>query len=152
MRHDLALSLEQNKNIIHLVSVSAAIGIDVPAIFCGFALQQRLRRRRPELGAFYGQDLHWKKQYRGLFVELHSAAAEPPQILAALRVGSYSGRKAELELPSSGVLPPETLAEFSEAQRKSRRVRSFLSGGKKMLDRVGVKIPPTLKAQLRRIF
>ena len=116
-----------------------------------FELQQRLRQRKPGLNAFYGQDLHWKRQYRGLFVELHCELAQP-RILEALASGAYAGRKGELELPSSGSLPTETLAQFSEVQKKSHRVRTFLKDGKKILDKAGVKVPASLKAQLRRIF
>lgn len=117
-----------------------------------FALQQRLRQRKPELCAFYGQDLHWRKQYRGLFVELHCETARPAAILAALSAGAFVGHKGEWQLPASGVLSPETLAQFSEAHEKSHRMRTFLKDGKKMLDGMGVKVPASLKAQLRRIF
>ena len=42
-----------------------------------FALLQRLKQRAPEMHAFYGQDLHWKKQYRGLRVVLDCDSLEP---------------------------------------------------------------------------
>jgi hypothetical protein len=116
-----------------------------------FALQQRLRQRKPTLRAFYGQDLHWRRQYRGLFVEIE-AELLPARIIAALADGSFVGRKGDLVLPSSGVLPEETLSQFAQAQQKSRRLRSFLKDGKRMLDRMGIGIPASLKAQLRRIF
>ena len=38
-----------------------------------FALLQDLRQRKPEMLSFYGQDLHWKMQFRGLFVQVDSA-------------------------------------------------------------------------------
>ncbi len=39
-----------------------------------FHLLQRMQQKKPSLRAFYGQDLHWKRQHRGLFVSLSSAA------------------------------------------------------------------------------
>ena len=117
-----------------------------------FALLNRLRLRSPAMLGFYGQDLHWKKQFRGLFVELECEQAQPDQILTALAHGSYTGMKADLRLSSSGVLQPEMLAQFSEVHQKSHRMRILLKDSKKMLDRLGITIPASLKAQIRRIF
>jgi hypothetical protein len=102
--------------------------------------------------AFYGQDLHWKKQFRGLFVQADCDYAEPSHILAALASGAYWGQKGELELPSSGVLPEEMLAQFSSTHERSHRLWQLLKEGKKTLDRIGIKVPESLKTQLRRIF
>lgn len=117
-----------------------------------FMLLQRLRQRRPETHAFYGQDLHWKKQFRGLFVQLDCTAAQPAKILAALARGAYQGQKAELLLPSSGLLPENLLLQFSRVHDRSRRLTRALKRGKELLDESGIKIPESLKAQLRRIF
>ena len=117
-----------------------------------FALLQRLRGRQPAMHAFYGQDLHWKKQFRGLFVQADCDYAEPSHILAALSSGAYWGQKGELELPSSGVLPEEMLAQFSSTHERSHRLWQLLKEGKKTLDRIGIKVPESLKTQLRRIF
>ncbi len=35
-----------------------------------FDLLLRVRERRPDMLAFFGQDLRWKQQFRGLFTEL----------------------------------------------------------------------------------
>jgi hypothetical protein len=117
-----------------------------------FALLQRLRERKPDLRAFYGLDLHWRKQYRGLLIELSTGSLKPGSILSALEAGTYAARKGDLELPSSGIMPAEVLAQFSDIQRKSHRMRGVLKDGKKMLDRLGIRVPSSLKAQLRRIF
>lgn len=117
-----------------------------------FRLLQRLKRRVPEMRAFYGQDLHWKKQFRGLNVMLEGDSPEPPKILAALAAGAYVGQKAELRLPASGVLPEALLDEFDRVQTRSRRMWSLLKNGKQALDRLGIHVPNSLKAQLRRIF
>jgi hypothetical protein len=117
-----------------------------------FALLQRLRQRKPEMHAFYGQDLHWKKQFRRLFVQLDSAATDAQGILTALATGVYSGVKGELVLPSSGILDQELLTRFADANASSNRVWKLLKRGKQTLDRVGIRVPASVKAQLRRIF
>ncbi len=117
-----------------------------------FALLQRLQQRAPQMHAFYGMDLHWKKQYRGMRVVLDCDPLEPAAIRAALIAGKYSGQKDKLLLPSSGVLPDALLQEFGQAQARSRRMWSFLKSSKKRLDSLGIRVPDSLKAQLRRIF
>jgi predicted metal-dependent phosphoesterase TrpH len=117
-----------------------------------FALLQRLRERSPAMRAFYGQDLHWKKQFRGLFVTVECDAVEPTAILTALSAGAYCGRKDDLELPSTGLVSEELLVQFGNAHARSRRMWQFFKNGKAVLDRAGVRVPESWKAQLRRIF
>lgn len=117
-----------------------------------FALLQRLKQRAPGMHAFYGQDLHWRKQYRGLGIVIDCDSLQPDAILNALATGAYSGQKDGLQLPSSGILPEALLAEFGRAQARSRSMWSFLKNSKQTLDRLGIPIPESLKAQLRRIF
>ncbi len=117
-----------------------------------FALLQRLKQRAPEMHAFYGQDLHWKKQYRGLRVVLDCDSLEPSSILTALAAGQYTAQKDGLQLPSSGELPEALLAEFGRVQARSHRMWRFLKNGKQRLDRLGIRVPESVKAQLRRIF
>ena len=117
-----------------------------------FALLQRLKQRAPLMHAFYGQDLHWKKQFRGLRVVLDCDSLEPAAILAALAAGKYSAQKDGLVLPSSGVLPQALLEEFGRVQARSHRMWRFLKNSKTTLDRLGIRVPESLKAQLRRIF
>ena len=117
-----------------------------------FALLQRLKQRNPKMHAFYGQDLHWKKQFRGLHVILNCNISEPGAILGALSAGEYSAQKEDLQLPSSGLLPPTLLEEFGRVQERSRRIRRLFKNSKQALDRLGVGVPEFLKARLRRIF
>ncbi len=117
-----------------------------------FALLQRLRLRAPEMRAFYGQDLHWKKQFRGLRVAIDCEARDPSLILAALAAGKYSAHKDDLQLPSSGILPDNLLAEFGQAHARSHRMWQIFKNGKQTLDRLGIRVPESLKAHLRRIF
>jgi hypothetical protein len=117
-----------------------------------FALLQRLRKRAPEMHAFYGQDLHWKTQFRGLCVSVDCVAPDPPSILAALAAGNFRAQKDELELPSSGILPETMLEEFALTNARSHRMRQFLKSSRQTLDRLGIRVPESLKAQLRRIF
>ena len=117
-----------------------------------FALLQRLRLRRPATLAFYGQDLHWKKQFRGMFVAVDCATANREAILSVLRSGNYHAEKDAHRLPSSGVLSEKMLAEFGQAYNRSQGMWRFVKNSKQMLDRLGIKVPESVKAQLRRIF
>jgi hypothetical protein len=117
-----------------------------------FALLQRLRQRKPDMHAFYGQDLHWKNQFRELFVQLNPPATTREEILQALASGAYTGLKGELLLPSSGVLEQPLLAQFARAHGLSNRMWQYLKQGKQILDRMGIGVPESVKAQLRRIF
>lgn len=116
-----------------------------------FALLQRLRQRS-EMRAFYGLDLHWKKQFRGLSVTLDSDSLNPAAILAAMAAGKYSAHKDNLELPSSGIVPEALLARFERIHSRSYRMWRLLKNGKQTLDRLGIRVPDSVKAQLRRIF
>ncbi len=117
-----------------------------------FALLERLKKRAPQMHAFYGQDLHWKKQFRGLQVALDCDSLESAKILAALAAGKYTAQKDDLQLPSSGILSEELLAEFGRVQARSHRMWRLVKGGKQTLDRLGIRVPESIKAQLRRIF
>ncbi len=117
-----------------------------------FALIRELRTRRPEMRGFYGQDLHWKKQFRELFVEVEVASPDSQSVLAAFAAGNYCGVKGELVLQSSAVLDDEQAAKFASAHARSYRMWRLLKGGKQVLDRIGIGVPESLKSQLRRIF
>lgn len=117
-----------------------------------FALLQRLRQRAPGMRAFYGLDLHWKKQFRNFFVTLECDSLEPSAILAALATGEYTAQKDDLLLPSSGILPEPLLQQFDRVHARSHRMWRLLKNGKQTLDRFGIRVPESLKAQLRRIF
>lgn len=117
-----------------------------------FQLLQRLQERKPEMLAFYGTDLHWRKQFRGLSNHLRSETTQRADVLAAFAAGDYAGVKGDLELPSSGRLPEALMRRFANTNRRYHLVRSLLKNTKKMSGRLGKKLPAPVKAQLRRIF
>lgn len=117
-----------------------------------FALIGRLQQRQPGLHAFYGQDLHWKKQFRGLFVAADCTTNDPAQIIQALARGAFRGQKATIELPSSGMVPADLLTEFGKAHDRSYSLWRLLKNAKSALDRMGIPVPQSLKSHLRRIF
>ncbi|HTS35588.1 MAG TPA: PHP domain-containing protein [Candidatus Solibacter sp.] len=117
-----------------------------------FDLLKRLQSRRPAMRAFYGQDLHWKKQFRGLFTELHCENVNRTQILAALENGRFAGVKAALRLPSTGDISLELHASFAAKHAQSDRMRRFVKAGKKTIDKLGIRPPAALKSHLRKIF
>lgn len=117
-----------------------------------FALLQKLQQRAPGIHAYYGIDLHWKKQFRSLFVAVDCASADVDSILVGLTAGKYTAQKDNLRLPSSGCLPEALLAQFDRVHARSSRMRNLLKSGKKTLDRFGIRVPASLKAHLRRFF
>lgn len=117
-----------------------------------FGLLERLRRSSPQIRAFYGLDLHWKKQFRGMLVKIQREKLTNDEILAALRNGDYSAMKDGIELPASGQLPADLLARFEAANARSNRFRNFVKDCKSSLDRLGIGVPKKIKAQLRRFF
>jgi hypothetical protein len=117
-----------------------------------FELLSRLQTRRADMRAFFGQDLHWKKQFRGLFTHLEMDSLDRGAILNALAAGNYSGVKGELRLPSSGQISPQLAVQFAQQHAKSERVRNLLKAGKKAIDKMGIRAPESIKSHLRRIF
>ena len=117
-----------------------------------FQLLNRLQARQPQMRAFYGQDMHWKKQHRGLFNVLNCETASREAVLTAFASGNYFAVKGEEELPASGKLTDALLARFGAANERYARKRRLIKRAKKMLDRIGLAVPAPLKAQLRRIF
>lgn len=117
-----------------------------------FRLLHRLQERKPTLRAFYGQDLHWRKQFRGLSNAVSCQTLGSEEILAALACGNYLGFKGDLQLPSSGNPPEPLLVHFASVHERSDRLRQLAKRVKELTDRLGVKMPAPLKAQLRRLF
>jgi len=117
-----------------------------------FGLLAELKRRQSDMTAFYGQDLHWRRQYRGLFVEIAGDTTERDAVLDALRRGDYVGVKDDLRLPSSGDVLPEVMARFAEAHARSQRFRRWAKRAKQWADAHGIAVPAAMKAQLRRMF
>lgn len=117
-----------------------------------FALLERLRARRADSLAFYGQDLHWRRQFRGLMTRVECEVVEQEPLVGAIRRGAYTGLRDQLELPSDGAVPARTIRRFARTQARSRRMRRFVGRAKALVDRTGLVIPAAMKAQLRRIF
>lgn len=117
-----------------------------------FRMLNRLQKREPAMRAFYGQDLHWKNQFRGLNVMVDSPSLDRQAILSALARGDFFAVKGEIKLPSSGQLPEEMFARFSAVNDATARRRRFMKQTKRMIERLGIKVPEPIKAQLRRIF
>jgi hypothetical protein len=117
-----------------------------------FELLRRLQERRPDVRAFYGQDLHWRTQYRGLTVDVDVQEASDAAILAALRAGRYCGQKDGITLPSSGALPAAVLSTMERAHRRSEQLRACLKSVKRFTDRLGLRVPAGVKAHARRVM
>lgn len=117
-----------------------------------FELLRRLQARRAGMKAFYGQDLHWMKQFRGLFTHLQCDSFNPRAILGALAAGNYSGVKGDLQLSSTGEIPSELAVRLAARHAQSDRMRNILKIGKKAFDKLGITAPASVKSHLRRIF
>jgi predicted metal-dependent phosphoesterase TrpH len=120
-----------------------------PAVF---ALLQELRKRKPDLLAFYGVDFHWKHQFRRLLNEITIANDGDDAVIEALRAGSFQGVHGSLRLPSDGMLSAELLADFEVRNARSGRLRKLLKRFRKWSGPLGRALPAPLKSQLRRFF
>ncbi len=117
-----------------------------------FELLKRMQQRTPGLRAYYGLDLHWKRQFRGLLVRIGSEGFESGAVLSVLSRGNYSGIWRDQELPSSGNLPAELMDRFAGIHARSSQFRNMAKSCKALLDRTGLRVPDSIKAQLRRFF
>jgi hypothetical protein len=117
-----------------------------------FRLIERLQQRKPDLLAFYGQDLHWKRQHHGMFNCVWADTVERNAILQNIRGGKYHAVKTAMELPSNGRISEDQLTRFAAIQRRSARVREIFQNAKRAADRVGLRVPDSIKSRLRRIF
>lgn len=117
-----------------------------------FRLIERLRKRKSELLAFYGQDLHRKNQFDRLFTEVQAPSPKNENVLAAMAAGHFAGRCGDLELPAKGSLSEPLLARFGRVQGRYDPMRRLLRRMKKVAKRVGVKVPDPVITQFRRIF
>lgn len=117
-----------------------------------FALFSRLQRKRADLHAFCGLDLHWRRQFRSLHTWIEASVPSRKDLLAALASGAFVTEHPGCTLPSSGMVPEVLMARFERTQRRSRALRSLLISTKRVGERFGLRAPDALKAQLRRLF
>jgi hypothetical protein len=117
-----------------------------------FALLTRLQQRKPEMKAFYGQDLHWRKQYRGLSNIVESDSLSRSSVLHAFRSGRYQGANGETQLPSNGELPESLLARYRKINDRYMRKQRVFKRLKKVSGSLGKDLPAPIKARIRKIF
>jgi predicted metal-dependent phosphoesterase TrpH len=117
-----------------------------------FRMVQRLRRRTRKLHAFYGQDLHWKMQYRGLFNIVDCHSLDQADVLAALAQGKYHATKDEWTLPSNADVGDSLMGDFQRLHSHSDQLRKVLKSAKTISAKLGLVAPQKLKARLRWLF
>ena len=117
-----------------------------------FALISRLQGKQPSLKSFYGQDLHWRKQFAGLFNLIDIHVAERQSLLDALHAGAFEGATETLRLPSNGRPSDQLVASFARTSARSLRIRAAFKIVRKMLGSAFTLLPQSVKAQLRRFF
>lgn len=117
-----------------------------------FNLLARLQERQPKLLAFYGQDLHWKRQYSKMFSWVWTDTLDRTAILQSLLSAQYHAASDRYQLPSDGALDQSQLAQFEVLQERSRWVRKCVETANKVVRRTGVKVPQSIKARVRGIF
>lgn len=117
-----------------------------------FRLLQRLQAREPGMRAFFGIDLHWKKQFRGLFNVLQASGSRREEILSAFASGDYVAVKDDLKLSSHGELSEQLIGRFEKAHARSNRLRRMAKTAKRVTSRAGLITPAPLKAYLRKFF
>ncbi len=113
---------------------------------------RRLRAAGHGLHAYFGLDLHWRTQFRGLQVRVSTGRLEQTALLARLRAGDFVGTYRDLELPSNGLLTASAKVRLAFRHHVSDGLRGFLRGGRRLAVRLGIEVPATLKSQLRRIM
>lgn len=117
-----------------------------------FRLIDRLRQRKRGLCTFYGQDLHYDKQFHGLYTNVCAKVPSRSNVLAALASGEFVGRIGDLELPAIESLPEPLLARFARVHKIYGLMRHTLRTMKSTTKRLGLKIPATMTTQFRKII
>jgi predicted metal-dependent phosphoesterase TrpH len=115
-----------------------------------FELIQRMRARGHVL-AFYGIDLHWRHQFRGMVTHI-DAESERNALLEALARGAFRATCRGIEFLPTGALDPALARRFRRRHERSHALRRLLRASKRVADRLGLPTPAALKAQLRRLF
>lgn len=117
-----------------------------------FGLLRNWRTGANPVQAFYGVDLHWRKQFRGLGCRVFEASADRAGVLGALAAGRYAGIHEALLLPPSGEVDPGWLAQAGRRNRRYSGFRKLMKGAKRLLDKAGLRVPPGVKSEIRRWF
>ena len=117
-----------------------------------FRLLNRLQQRKPEMKAFYGQDLHWRKQHRELHNLIDSESMSSTSILESLRAGKYHGLSEQTVLPSSGLLSDSLLSNYEKVNDQYMRKQKVFKRVKKLSGALGRNLPAPVKARLRKLF
>lgn len=117
-----------------------------------FDLLLRLRQRRPTMQAYYGQDLHWRHQYRGLLTRVRCDRLDRGHVMGGLASGDYVGKHAGLTLSPSGRLPQGLRTRFDTVNHCSHAFRKTVRRVKGLMARCGATLPAPIKARLRSIF
>lgn len=117
-----------------------------------FELVVRMQARKPDLRAFYGLDLHWRRQPRPIHIELGVDAPDEASVLRALREGAFTAVHGSLRLPSHGRITEDAADRFRAGNARSMRRRSWVRRLKKWSGPLGRSLPGPLKSHLRRFF
>lgn len=112
---------------------------------------RQLRAAGHEFHSYFGLDLHWRTQFRGLQVRV-IAPLVTEKLLSCLRSGEFVGCYRDLELSSNGELAAATRVRWAFRHQASDHLRRFLRGGRRLAARLGIRVPTPLKSQLRRIM
>jgi predicted metal-dependent phosphoesterase TrpH len=116
-----------------------------------FKLLNRLQQRKPEMKAFYGQDLHWRNQNRGL-TNLIDCELTRTSVLESFRSGTYRGRNRDTDLPASGELSVSLLAAYQRVSDQYMRKQKLFKRVKKVSGAVGKSLPAPVKSRIRKLF
>lgn len=117
-----------------------------------FELYRRMRVRRQDCRAFYGWDLHWKRQPRPFVVEVDVEAGSDAAFLAALRHGAFSARFESVRLPADGQVDDATMSRFRSESARSQRKREWIKRLKRWSGPLGRALPAPIKSRLRRFM
>lgn len=117
-----------------------------------FRLLRKWRTGATPVRAFYGVDLHWRKQFRGLACRVFGASPDHAGVLCAFADDRYAGVYGTLLLPPSGEVDARWLARAERRNRRSSGFRKMMRGAKRLMDKAGIRVPPAVKAEIRRWF
>jgi hypothetical protein len=101
---------------------------------------------------FYGQDLHWRKQFAELFTRVDAPDTTRAAVLDALVSGRFTGTTGEISLGSDATLPPDLRERFAVVNARSQRMRGFVKRVRRALGASFKLLPQSVKSEIRRYF